>query len=78
MEETQWKLHASKTLVRKLKPLRNCAAPSSKIKVQQERSRQSASELVFDPLLEQWQSTAGTDPGAVLTAWKHTATSPHF
>lgn len=79
MEETAWKLHASKTPVRKLKPLRNCAALNSKIRAQQERSRQSTSELsILDPLLEQWQSTAGTDPGAVLTAWKHAATSPHF
>lgn len=36
MKETDWKLHASKTLVRKLKPLRNCTALGSKIGVQQE------------------------------------------
>lgn len=36
MREPDWKLHASKTLVRKLKPLRNCTALSSTIRLQQE------------------------------------------
>lgn len=36
MKETDWKLHASKTFVRKLKPLRNCTGLSSTMRVQQE------------------------------------------
>lgn len=36
MEGTDWKEQASKTFLRKLKPLRNCTALSSKIRVQQE------------------------------------------
>lgn len=80
MKEKDWKLHASKTLARKLKPLRNCTALRSG---GSRRSRQSSelptSELIIlDPLLEQWQSTAGTHPGAFLPTQKHAATSTHF
>lgn len=81
-KETDGKLHASKTPVRRLTPLRNCTTVSSQIgmgrRSWQSREIPPAALITLDPFLEQGQSAAGADLGALLPSRNHVAPSPPF
>lgn len=81
MKETDWKLHASKTPVRKLKPLRNCTALGSEIGVQQEERAERFPPQNSSSWTLCWSSGRAPrvqTPGALLPTRKHAATSPQF